>query len=145
MAKRKRRVSTRKKTSKRRGGKKLTTVARKKAANRTVRKAVAKKVAKPTPRKRVGVPKESPTQAAAITEEAVVDIIEEPAPGVMSSPSYKQFGQRHRPRAKRALTKISLLSFPCRNQDTPPTGKGWPGSRSQRGAGASCEVQRAII
>jgi len=84
MAKAKRRASARKRSRFKRGrGTKRPTAAHKKAAKRTARKTAAKKVAKRTPRKKVAVPKEPPTQAAAITKETVVDIVEEPAPGVV--------------------------------------------------------------
>lgn len=78
MAKRKR-----KKTGLKRGkGKKRATAIRKKAAKHAVRKVPAKKVAKRAPRKKVTVRKEPPARLAEVTEETVIDIIEEPLPGV---------------------------------------------------------------
>lgn len=79
MAKRKR-----KKTALKRGkGKKPSGAARKKATNRTVRKAAAKKAVKRAVHKKAAAAKERPAQVAAITEETIVDIVEEPASGVM--------------------------------------------------------------
>jgi hypothetical protein len=96
MAKRKRKASARKKTATKRGkGKVRGVAARKKATKRAGGKTVAKKTAKraavkakskkSATRKKVAPPAmEAPQQPPAVSEETVIiDIVEEPAPGVL--------------------------------------------------------------
>jgi fructose-1,6-bisphosphatase/inositol monophosphatase family enzyme len=80
MAKRLRGISARKKTTLKHGKGGKRSAAAKKTVRRTTRKPTAKKVAK-----RVAGKKPATTQKIsvdAITEDTIVDIIEQPAPGV---------------------------------------------------------------
>ncbi len=80
MAKRRRRASARKKTRLKRGqGSKRSALA-KKAVRRTTRKTTGKMVAKRVARKKPATTPKVPV--AAITEDTIVDIIEQPAPGI---------------------------------------------------------------
>ncbi len=80
MAKRRRRVSARKKTTLKRSRGSKRSAPAKKTNRRTTRKATTKKVAKRVSRKKPATTPKIP--AAAITEDTIVDIIEQPAPGV---------------------------------------------------------------
>jgi len=81
MAKAKKRVATRKKASKR--GKASAKPARKKAAKRaTPKKRPPKMVAKMAPRK-------APRRGAPVIEDTIIDVIDEPAPGVVRVTEYE--------------------------------------------------------
>jgi len=81
MAKAKKRVATRKKASKR--GKASATPARKKAAKRaTPKKRPPKTVAKMAPRK-------APRRGAPVIEDTIIDVIDEPVPGVVRVTEYE--------------------------------------------------------
>ncbi len=83
MAKRRRRVSARKKTAlRRRKGSKQATIARKKTTKRATRKTTAKKVAKRIAGKKPTAPKQRQKPVVEIVEDTIVDIVEQPAPGV---------------------------------------------------------------
>lgn len=83
MAKRKRRASARKKTpSKRRKGSKRSVAVREKGAKRAARKTTARKQAKRLARKKPAAPKRPQKPVAEIIEDTIVDIVEEPIPGV---------------------------------------------------------------
>jgi len=100
MAKRKR-----KKAGPKRGkGKKRGTAIRKKVAKHAVRKASVRKVAKRTPRKRVARPKEPPAHLAEVTEETIIDIVEQPAPGVTVVTELQEVRTTTPPEWRRART-----------------------------------------
>jgi len=81
MAKAKKRVETRKKASKR--GKASAKPARKKAAKRaTTKKRPRKTTVKMTPRK-------APKQGVPVIEDTIIDVIDEPAPGVVRVTEYE--------------------------------------------------------
>ncbi len=81
MAKAKKRVATRKKASKR--GKASAKPARKKAAKRaTPKKRPPKIVAKMAPRK-------APRRGAPVIEDTIIDVIDEPVPGVVRVTEYE--------------------------------------------------------
>jgi hypothetical protein len=81
MAKAKKRVATRKKASKR--GKASAKPARKKAAKRaTPKKRPPKTVAKMAPRK-------APRRGAPVIEDTIIDVIDEPVPGVVRVTEYE--------------------------------------------------------
>ena len=81
MAKAKKRVETRKKASKR--GKASAKPARKKAAKRaTTKKRPRKTAAKMAPRK-------APRQGVPVIEDTIIDVIDEPAPGVVRVTEYE--------------------------------------------------------
>jgi hypothetical protein len=81
MAKAKKRMSTRKKASKRRKASAKAT--RKKAAKRTTpKKRPSKVVAKTTPRKAL-------RQVAPVVEDTIIDVIDEPIPGVVRVTEYE--------------------------------------------------------
>jgi hypothetical protein len=81
MAKAKKRVATRKKASKR--GKASAKPARKKAAKRaTPKKRPPKTVAKLAPRK-------APRRGAPVIEDTIIDLIDEPVPGVVRVTEYE--------------------------------------------------------
>jgi len=81
MAKAKKRVATRKKASKR--GKASVKPARKKAAKRaTPKKRPPKTVAKMAPRK-------APRRGAPVIEDTIIDVIDEPVPGVVRVTEYE--------------------------------------------------------
>ena len=81
MAKAKKRIATRKKASKR--GKASAKPARKKAAKRaTPKKRPPKMVAKMAPRK-------APRRGAPVIEDTIIDVIDEPAPGVVRVTEYE--------------------------------------------------------
>jgi hypothetical protein len=81
MAKAKKRIATRKKTSKR--GKASAKPARKKAARRaTPKKRSPKGVAKMAPRK-------APRQGVPVIEDTIIDVIDEPVPGVVRVTEYE--------------------------------------------------------
>ncbi len=81
MAKAKKRVATRKKASKR--GKASAKPARKKEAKRaTAKKRPRKTAAKMAPRK-------APRQGVPIVEDTIIDVIDEPAPGVVRVTEYE--------------------------------------------------------
>ena len=81
MAKAKKRVATRKKASKR--GKASAKPARKKAAKRaTPKKRPPKAVAKMAP-------KRAPRRGAPVIEDTIIDVIDEPVPGVVRVTEYE--------------------------------------------------------
>ena len=81
MAKAKKRIVTRKKASKR--GKASAKPARKKAAKRaTTKKRPPKTVAKMAPRK-------APRQGVSVIEDTIIDVIDEPVPGVVRVREYE--------------------------------------------------------
>ena len=81
MAKAKKRVATRKKASKR--GKASAKPARKRAAKRaTPKKRPPKTVAKMAPRK-------APRRGAPVIEDTIIDVIDEPVPGVVRVTEYE--------------------------------------------------------
>ena len=81
MAKAKKRVATRKKASKR--GKASVKPARKKAAKRAApKKRPPKTAAKMAPRK-------APRQGAPVIEDTIIDVIDEPVPGVIRVTEYE--------------------------------------------------------
>ena len=81
MAKAKKRVATRRKASKR--GKASAKPARKKAAKRaTPKKRPPKTVAKMAPRK-------APRRGAPVIEDTIIDVIDEPVPGVVRVTEYE--------------------------------------------------------
>ncbi len=81
MAKANRRIATRKKTSKR--GKANAKPARKRAAKRaTPKKRPPKTVAKMAPRK-------APIQGVPVIEDTIIDVIDEPVPGVVRVTEYE--------------------------------------------------------
>ena len=81
MAKPKKRIAARKKTSKR--GKASAKPARKKAAKRaTPKKRPPKTLAKKAPRK-------APRQAVPVIEDTIIDVIDEPVPGVVRVTEYE--------------------------------------------------------
>ena len=81
MAKAKKRVATRKKASKR--GKARAKPARKKAAKRaTPKKRPPKTAAKMAPRK-------APRQGVPVIEDTIIDVIDEPVPGVVRVTEYE--------------------------------------------------------
>ena len=81
MAKAKKRVATRKKASKR--GKTSAKPARKKAAKRaTPKKRPPKAVAKMAPRR-------APSRGAPVIEDTIIDVIDEPVPGVVRVTEYE--------------------------------------------------------
>ncbi len=85
MAKAKRRIATRKKASKRR--KASAKPARRKAAKRaTTKKRPAKTAAKTAPRK---APTKAPRRGASILEDTIIDVIDEPVPGVVRVTEYE--------------------------------------------------------
>ena len=86
MAKAKKRVATRKKASKR--GKASAKPARKKAAKRaTPKKRPPKTVAKMAPRK-------APRRGAPVIEDTIIDVIDEPVPGVVRVTEYETIRTR---------------------------------------------------
>jgi hypothetical protein len=81
MAKTKKRVATRKKASKR--GKARSKPARKKAAKRAVaKKRLPKALAKMGPRK-------TPRKGVPVVEDTIIDVIDEPIPGVVRVTEYE--------------------------------------------------------
>jgi hypothetical protein len=81
MAKAKKRIATRKKASKR--GKASVKPARKKAAKRaTTKKRPRKTAAKMAPKK-------APRQGVPVIEDTIIDVIDEPAPGVVRVTEYE--------------------------------------------------------
>jgi hypothetical protein len=81
MAKAKKRIATRKKASKR--GKASVKPAREKAAKRaTTKKRPRKTAAKMAPKK-------APRQGVPVIEDTIVDVIDEPAPGVVRVTEYE--------------------------------------------------------
>ena len=81
MAKAKKRIATRKKASKR--GKASAKPARKKAAKRaTTKKRPRKTTVKMTPRK-------APKQGVPVIEDTIIDVIDEPMPGVIRVTEYE--------------------------------------------------------
>lgn len=85
MVKAKRRVAKRKKASKR--GKASAKPARKKAAKRaTPKKRRAKTVAKTAPRK---APSKPPRRGGPVVEDTIIDVIDEPIPGVVRVTEYE--------------------------------------------------------
>jgi hypothetical protein len=81
MAKAKKRVATRKKASKR--GQASAKPARKKAAKRAMpKKRPPKTVAKMAPRK-------TPRRSAPVVEDTIIDVIDEPVPGVVRVTEYE--------------------------------------------------------
>jgi hypothetical protein len=85
MAKAKKRIVTRKKASKR--GKTSAKPARKKAVKRaTPKKRPPKTVAKMAPRK---APRKAPRQGVPVIEDTIIDVIDEPVPGVVRVREYE--------------------------------------------------------
>ena len=85
MAKAKKRVATRKKASKR--AKASAKPARKKAAKRaTPKKRPPKTVAKMAPRK---TPRKARRQSVPVIEDTIIDVIDEPVPGVVRVTEYE--------------------------------------------------------
>jgi hypothetical protein len=85
MAKAKKRVATRKKAPKR--GKASAKPARKKAAKQATRKKrPPKTAAKMAPRK---APRKAPRQRVPVIEDTIVDVIDEPLPGVVRVTEYE--------------------------------------------------------
>lgn len=83
MAKRRRRVSARRKAAlKVRKGSKRGTTVRRKATKRAGRKTTAKKLPKRVVRKKPAASKRLQKPAPEIIEDTIIDIIEQPAPGV---------------------------------------------------------------
>ena len=89
MAKAKKRIVTRKKASKR--GKTSAKPARKKAVKRaTPKKRPPKTVAKMAPRKALRkAPRKAPRQGVPVIEDTIIDVIDEPVPGVVRVREYE--------------------------------------------------------
>ena len=85
MAKARKRIATRKKASKR--GKASVKPARKKAAKRaTPKKRPPKTVTKMAPRKAL---RKAPRRGAPVVEDTIIDVIDEPVPGVVRVTEYE--------------------------------------------------------